>query len=70
MRSGDVAFTVGITYSLRLSETTQEDEKAEIVWRWGRVEGQPRVFNDRLAWFIHGSDSVQSDQHPVKPETT
>jgi hypothetical protein len=23
-----------------------------------------------LAWFIHGSDSVQSDQHPVEPETT
>ncbi|KAH9971320.1 hypothetical protein BGW80DRAFT_1321707 [Lactifluus volemus] len=35
------------TYSLRLYETMREDERAEIVWRWGRVEGQPRVFNDR-----------------------
>ncbi|KAH9954367.1 hypothetical protein BGW80DRAFT_417349 [Lactifluus volemus] len=35
------------TYSLSLYETTREDEKTEIVWRWGRVEGQPRVFNDR-----------------------
>ncbi|KAH9954384.1 hypothetical protein BGW80DRAFT_1402182 [Lactifluus volemus] len=35
------------TYSLRLHETMREDERAEIVWRWGRVEGQPRVFNDR-----------------------